>query len=163
MPTKKFQYNTQSSCTPYILLPKRSQEVSSAPCGHKAPAGTHVPRAGLHHGPVHVVGGQAGGGSEDSVSVRGFLLLFLLTQKRNQKIRRECKNGERQDWSLNTALTREHASPGNWSHTPLTSREASGRFCAWPQGQNTGRSQPAGPGARRYRVGKTDTASWAAE
>lgn len=42
---------------------------------------THVSRAGLHRGPVHVAGGQVGGGSEYSVSIRGLLLLFLLTWK----------------------------------------------------------------------------------
>ena len=104
LPTKKLQYTAQSSCAPHALLPKRSREVSSAPMA-TAPAGTHVPRAGLHHGPIHVVGGQAGGGSEDSISVRGFLLLFLLTQERNQKIRRDCKSGQRQDCtSLNKQL-----------------------------------------------------------
>lgn len=62
---------------------KGSQAVAAGP------AGTHVSHVGLHHGPVHVVGRQVGGGSEDSISIRGFLLLFFLTQKSNWKVGNE--------------------------------------------------------------------------
>lgn len=42
---------------------------------------THVSDVGLDLGPVHVVGRHVGGGSVDSLSVWGFLLLFLLQRR----------------------------------------------------------------------------------
>lgn len=56
--------------------PPSSQIGDEDPPPH--PSGAHVSEAGLHHGPVHVAGGQAGRGSGDRVSVGGFLLLFFL-------------------------------------------------------------------------------------
>ena len=44
-------------------------------------ASTHVSDVGLDLGPVHVVGRQVGGGSEDSISIWRFLVLFFLQRK----------------------------------------------------------------------------------
>lgn len=52
------------------------------PCEARgAPRSTHVSHAGLDHGPVHVAGRQAGGGSSYGVSIRGLLFLLFLHRK----------------------------------------------------------------------------------
>lgn len=43
--------------------------------------GTHVSRVGLDHSPVHVVGGQVSSCAEYGVSIRRFLVLFILHRR----------------------------------------------------------------------------------